>query len=487
MVYKVTNYGDRTMMVTSVAPRVHDSLQDSIIRELAISHILLAEGRDISEQLDALETATPEQRFAAYNLMGHLLKEIQSQLFDIHVNEEISHNVTYLSVSEDLSGVIDLASRKNISELSKHLNALMEKPGSKTRMERLYQSIILAEESLILMAATGVEKQKIKHLEKTLSSTKSSVISFVKNVKGHYSHLGELESKLASTKEIANNRILEELSKPFSFLAEQDFDDAIVSFKRGYQNDKKSNGFFDRAGRIFNNVMQTQSLVGILKAGILVKHYKATRDLWNYKVGSNYQDAIKGYDRQLAGYRINKEEHAEGIKRFKSKYAKDREFVSRKAHKNLLSSHNLMNEYQQLKFDLTHQRDSGYQPSEVGQNTLSVRYENKVAIIEGDKDYVVAVYPDRFVSPIGAVYAVQIPKDEFEKGGLPEFTEEFRNTVFGKATNFMSMADAVREISTDEFTQKYFFNKFVTVESDEKSRSKSNKFDNDDEEPAFKM
>lgn len=462
MVYKVTSLGrGRQMMVSSLAPRISDGVETPEIRELHLAHIMLAEGRDLSPNIEALKTVSPDELNAATNLAKHLLKEIKSHLYDINFQESYHKNVTFTEGATSISSTINLASRKIISELEKDFQKMIDTPGKST--EGLYAKLVLLEESLLLLKVLDEDSKQVNYLEKKIDSIKSNTRDFVRKVKSHYKRLETLESQLDNSKDDAHQNLMQELNRPFSFLTEEEFDNTMTQYKYGSHNEKTKD-FLLKAATVYNNAMQSKSVLGLFKVGILAKHYASTHYLWDFKTEKSYRDALTGYGRLLKGYLINQEEHDKKVKDFKRSYNEHKKSVSKKAHKDFLNTHRLMSDFKVLQSHFGIKEDKIIERVDISEQPLKVTYDDMIAIIEGDSENVVIVYPDPFVSVPGATYAVQVPVDIYKVQGIPEFTREFRDTCFGKATNFMSMDDALTQISTDEFTQRYFFNKFVEVD-----------------------
>jgi hypothetical protein len=457
MTYKVFNIGkERQMMVSSIAPRVSNDVKTPEIRELKLAHIMLAENKDLSRNIEALKNASEKEIISASNLNKHLLKEIKSNLYDLEIHH---NNLTFTSSSSSIPEIVNLASRKITSEAEKDFKILIKNPEEST--EELSAKLILLEESLILLKSLNYDNKQINHLEKKIDSIKTNIKDFAGKVKSYYKNLEALEKNLENSKETAEENLINELNKPFSFLTQEEFEKAI-EYRAFKYNTKNAKEFLLRASNIYNNTMQSESILGLVKAGMLAKHYVASFYLWDFKTKTSYYDALNGLERLRLGSLISKEEYNKKVEDFKEDYEKNKNKQIRSSHSDILITHQLLNELKDIKSYFI--KGDLEQKTIFSENKMTVVRNNDVAVIEGDNENVVIVYPDPFVSVPDATYAIQVPLELYKEQGIPEFTKEFRDNFFGKATNFMSMDDALTQIATDEFAQKYFFNKSVVIE-----------------------
>ena len=463
------------MMISSVAPTPSKDVENPDLIDLRLAHIKIARGDDLTPNLNAIKNSNIDELTSASNLLSHFVKEIRDSLFNIsHIYKNYMDSMSS-NKSESFTSLneyLDMIARDSVGDLKSRLRVLIANPSNEEHVEDLYQSFVFAKECLLVMEKLdGSSKKTIQHIEKKINDIEMDSLKFVNQVKSAYTKIGKLETQIKQSDIEAQKRFKEEMAKELNFFNEKEIQDLISSLKYSKPSQKVIDKLYS-TGNLFNSVINTESLAGMLKSLILIRNYKASRDIWNFKSGSTYFDVMTGYERLLNGHRISKEEYDRSVAKFKKEYVKDQEFFSRRAHSVYLNTVEMMSQFQNLKSNLGLEKDKDLIKMEVSSGTLSVKYDSDIAIIEGDKDFVVLIYPDPFVDVIGAVYAIQMPVDLYNKNGVPEFTKEFRETAFGKATNYMSMDDAILQLSTDEYSQKYFFDKYVEIEFDNKSSFK---------------
>lgn len=210
--YKTIDMGDRYMMASSVAPPAHPKIIPEL-RQLSITHLMLAEGKSFKPIVDVIEKmASKDVEYARLQFL-HFLNETKEVIED-----NGSHFYGHFYKNQIYEEVVLIQVQNLVKGVDKLLKEAKTNPEDKWAMFALTDNMIMLEEGLYVLSqhkSTNQDwnnkKQEIEQEVKTLE-TKYESLSQLSN---HYDNIRENLTKLETIKANVVSSITQQLSEPY--------------------------------------------------------------------------------------------------------------------------------------------------------------------------------------------------------------------------------------------------------------------------------
>lgn len=471
--YTVSKLGDgRTFSAISVPPHAHESLSDDF-KNLSRIHFYL--GREpIDAMIKAIAQASPDELIRGRIQLYFAAKEIQdflqgakadlSVLGTDRLNKSLYFDMSFNHILEHTQEVLENAYNKpnqpRSSEIAKIMVGLTH--------EVMYLKECLAKQGLETVDINGgVEKVKIAYDK-------------LYGLRTHYTTFADLppfESFQSSAVESVKTQLQQPDRFDYSELTRIYMNDDQWMATRAYldaENEKLDNGLatvdLKEAAELKDRcTRQFSAFNNLLHNGVVnyVNSYAAeiSRQIFMYTQKTMvtpeayYQREVSSLEHFKKIGLSNKKEHASELEELESR--KDA-FIKQKIEDKAFFEEHLTVLNRQLS-NITQAFDSvrNTMLNIAQKNTITFEGDIKKGFVVGtcnNADKVLLVHKDPFVSTPEAIYAMVVTKDKYQEllaSNKLEFTEELREGLFEKASNFWNYGQFLQEIS-DPYVQNHF-------------------------------